>query len=67
LYHADLNEQSSLFESKTAAAHRQAAVWALIPSTRAIDHLVLQIEGAGEIREVCQKLAAQFPDFVRIQ
>jgi hypothetical protein len=53
-----------LFDPDETFAHRQAAAWIVIPLTRAIDHLVLQLEGQGVVTETCHRLTERFSDFV---
>lgn len=64
LRNAPNNNELSLFDEHDTYAKRHAAAWTLIPLTRAIDHLVIQIEDKSLVMEICQKLKDQFPDFV---
>lgn len=64
LRHAVSAPVNSLFDSPADFAHRQAVAWTLIPLTRAIDHLVIQIEKQGFVADICRKLANMHPDFV---
>jgi hypothetical protein len=43
---------------------RRAAAAALIPLTRAIKHLVIQLDGHGTLGSVLRELSTQFPDTV---
>ena len=57
-------EAQGLFDKPADFAHRQAIAWTLIPLTRAIDHLVIQLDGPGVPFNICRKLWQMYPDFV---
>lgn len=60
-----LKTQGSLLEAPEEHARRRAAHWTLIPLTRAIDHLVIQLsESSGALYTICGELARRFPDFI---
>lgn len=54
----------NLFDTPESFARRQASAWALIPLTRAIDHLVIQLDGPGIMTDICSKLFKMYPEFV---
>ncbi len=55
----------SLMESREEAAERHAARWIMIPLTRAIDTLVINLGSApGPLRSVFRQVAEKRPDFV---
>lgn len=55
----------SLMESREEAAERHAARWIMIPLTRAIDTLVINLGSApGPLRSVFRQVAENRPDFV---
>lgn len=56
--------RESLFDTQETYSRRQAVAWTLIPLTRAIDHLVITVNGDSPVTDICRKLAGQFPDFV---
>lgn len=62
--HVTAGPGASLFDTPADFAHRQAIAWTLIPLTRAIDHLVIQLDGGGVISNICRKLADVYPEFV---
>lgn len=62
--HVTSTHGESLFDTTEDFAHRQATAWTLIPLTRAIDHLVIQLQGDGVVTTICRKLAEDFPEFV---
>ena len=64
LHHAKLGQAQDLFDTPADFAHRQAIAWALIPLTRAIDHLVIQLDGPGIVFNICRKLGQMYPEFV---
>lgn len=54
-----------LIESREEAAERHAARWTMIPLTRAIDTLVINVGPAdGPLRSVLRRVADRRPDFV---
>ena len=59
-----LRTESRLLESPEEHARRYAAAWTLIPLTRAIHYLVVQLEGRGAVYSICRVLAERFPGFV---
>lgn len=61
---ASSDGKPGLFDPAESYAHRHATAWTVIPLTRAIDHLVLQLEGQGVVTETCRKLTERFSDFV---
>lgn len=63
-YYSSAIDKESLFDTPQEFAHRQAAAWTLIPLTRAIDHLVIQLSGPGTVTTICRKLAEMYPEFV---
>ena len=59
-----LKTESRVLESPQEHALRYAAAWALIPLTRAIHHLVIQLDGRGTVYNICRVLAGRFPGIV---
>lgn len=55
---------TELFDTPEQVAHRQAIAWTMIPLTRAIDHLVIHLDGNNAVTDICRALAARYPDFV---
>ena len=54
-----------LIESREEAAERHAARWTMIPLTRAIDTLVINLSHTeGTLRTVLRRVAERRPDFV---
>lgn len=54
------------YEDQSELAHAFASQWALIPVTRAIDTLVLQVSGNGVLSNATRAASASHPDFVRV-
>ncbi len=54
----------SLYQDLDTTAKQFAARWGMIPMTRAIDTLVLQVSPATPIADILRRLAAKHPDFV---
>jgi len=51
--------------SKSENAQRQAALWLMIPLTRAMDTLVLNVtEKESELKTALKAVSDRFPDFV---
>ncbi len=57
-------QSDNLFDTPESFARRQASAWTLIPLTRAIDHLVIQLDGPGIVKDICRKLLSKLPEFV---
>lgn len=55
---------SDLLQSPEEYGRHQATLHALIPLTRAINHLVIQVDGQGELYRVCHKLHKELPDTI---
>jgi hypothetical protein len=55
---------ADMFERPEEAARRQAVRWCLIPLTRAIDTLVLQVTPGTELDTILCELASTNADFV---
>jgi hypothetical protein len=54
-----------LMESREEAAERHAARWTMIPLTRAIDTLVINVGSAeGPLRSALRRVADRLPDYV---
>jgi hypothetical protein len=58
--------KSSALEGQDEIAHVFASQWALIPVTRAVDTLILQISGRGQLAEAIMATARFHTDFVQI-
>lgn len=53
------------FEDDPTAAHRFASRWLMIPLSRAVDTLVLEIgPSPSPVRDALTRVAARCPDFV---
>jgi hypothetical protein len=61
-----LSVDRDLLESQSEAAHAFAAQWALIPVTRAVDTLILQVSAPGLLYEALLSAARVHRDFVRL-
>jgi len=55
---------TELFDTPEQAKHRAAIAWTMIPLTRAVDHLVIHLDGDNAITDICRTLAERHPDFV---
>lgn len=64
LSHTTSPQTQELFETPADFIRRQAVAWCLIPLTRAIDHLVIQLDGPGVVTNICRKLSRMHPEFV---
>jgi hypothetical protein len=64
LNHVALGTAQDLFDTPADFARRQAIAWTLIPLTRAIDHLVIQLDGSSVVSNTCRKLWQMYPEFV---
>jgi len=58
--------KTDLFESQEEVAHSFAAQWALIPVTRAVDTLILQVQHPGAFRDALLAAARLHADFVKM-
>jgi hypothetical protein len=57
--------QEMPYSDDPAARHRFAARWLMIPLSRAVDTLVLEVgAGRSRLKEALQRVAEQHPDFV---
>ena len=63
LYYAEKRPDGQLF-SDEEYARLQANQWMLIPLTRAIDHLVLQVSQGSDISNILRKLSHEYDDFI---
>jgi len=60
-------EESGLLRTADALAKEHAARWCMIPMTRAIDTLVLQVLTGSRLGALLHQLRAQHPDFVEMR
>lgn len=64
-YRRGLKNPPSLLMSPDEHAKQQATLSALIPLTRALNHLVIQFEGNGTFKELCRKLYEKNHEYIR--
>jgi hypothetical protein len=58
--------EKELMQSQSELANAFASQWALIPMTRAVDTLILQMSGRGVLTEAIRITAASHRDFVEV-
>ena len=63
-YKRGLKETPKTLLSQEEHAKRKAAASCLIPLTRAISHIVIQLDSKGYLYNVCKTLAQRHPDIV---